>query len=281
MKQNIFVTLIVAFVLACLAAAGVVWGGFYDISATSSHTQPVYSLLETAMRRSVVLRSRDIKAPPLGDAAKISRGAFCYRELCVQCHGGPGVAPSAIGMSLQPLPGPLIDAARRWRAEELYWITKHGVKMSGMPAWEVRLSEADLWSVVAFLQALPEMSPRDYDNTVAAAAPRPQCPAPANDATETAGGNPGSPAQARLLLRQYACVTCHVIPGVTGSDTQLGPPLAGLARRSLLPGGLANSEDNLVRWIRHPRGVDPLTAMPDLGVTEEHARQMAAYLLEH
>ena len=60
------------------------------------------------------------------------------------------------------MPGPLSDATARWEARELYWITRHGVKMSGMPAWEVHLSENDLWAVVAFVSAMPGMSARDY-----------------------------------------------------------------------------------------------------------------------
>jgi cytochrome c1 len=84
--------------------------------------------------------------------------------------------------------------------------------------------------------------------------------------------------QARVALRQYACVACHRIPGVTGSATHVGPPLHGLARRELIAGRLPNTRDNLVRWIRAPQAVKPGSAMPDLGVTEEHARVMAAYL---
>lgn len=83
---------------------------------------------------------------------------------------------------------------------------------------------------------------------------------------------------ARLVLRQYACVACHTIPGVTGSQTRVGPPLQGLARRVLIAGRLPNTADDLVRWIRAPQQVKPGTAMPDLGVSEEHARQMADYL---
>jgi len=79
-------------------------------------------------------------------------------------------------------------------------------------------------------------------------------------------------------LRDHACLSCHVIPGLTGSDTQVGPPLAGLGSRTLIAGRLPNTEDNLVRWIREPQAVKPGTAMPDMRVSEAHARAMAAYL---
>jgi cytochrome c2 len=90
---------------------------------------------------------------------------------------------------------------------------------------------------------------------------------------------PGGDAQAgRLLLRQFACAQCHHIPGVATAAGNVGPPLDGLANRAYLAGTLPNTPENLVRWIRAPRDVKPGTAMPDLGVTQAHARDMAAYL---
>lgn len=260
-------------VLAPVAGLAVVYSGIYDISATSAHLQPVYSLLETTLRHSVRLRAQGIEPPALDPPERILRGAALYRDQCVQCHGAPGVAQGDIGKGMQPLPGPLVDALQRWRPREIYWITRHGIKMSGMPAWQFRMDDAQLWDVVAFVQRLPELTPQAYaEATQAGAMPlRTAAPAAAPDLIGDAG-------RGRLALTQYACSACHTIPGITGSSPQVGPPLKGLARRSLIAGKLANTPDNLVRWLRHPQAVKPLTAMPDLGVTEEHARDMAAYL---
>jgi cytochrome c2 len=82
----------------------------------------------------------------------------------------------------------------------------------------------------------------------------------------------------RLLLRQFGCGACHEIPGVAAADGKAGPPLGGVADRVYLGGTLPNSPDNMVRFIRRPQDIDPRTGMPDLGVTEPHARDMAAYL---
>lgn len=269
---TVMLTLAVAGTLAAAAGALVVMRGYYDVGATTQHTQPVYSLLETTMKHAVRRRAADIRPPPLTQPGLIARGAACYRDHCVQCHGGPGVAPGPVGMSMQPLPGPLLDAARRWHAREIYWITRHGIRMSGMPAWGMRLSEEDLWAVVGFIARMPALSPADYGAQMAAV----------QGASCTLLGDAGSDGdaheRAQLALRQYACVACHTIPGLTGSDTRVGPPLQGLARRTLIAGRLPNSEDNLVRWLRSPQQVKPGTAMPDLGVTEEHARSMARYL---
>jgi cytochrome c len=82
----------------------------------------------------------------------------------------------------------------------------------------------------------------------------------------------------RLLLRQFGCGACHEIPGVAGANGKVGPPLAGIAGRVYLAGVLPNTPDTMAAFIRKPQIADPKTAMPDMGVTEEHARDMVAYL---
>jgi mono/diheme cytochrome c family protein len=263
-------------VLALAGAAGgavFVWGGVYNVAATEQHTQPVYSLLETAMRQSVRLRARGIEPPRLDDPQLVLRGAACFRDKCQQCHGGPGVAQDDIGKSMQPLPGPLVDARRHWNARELYWVTKHGIRMSGMPAWEFRLSEEDLWAVVAFLQRLPDLTPAAYAGEMRAA---PRCDA--RESLPAAALGPGDARRGLRALYQYACNACHAIPGVTGSSPHVGPPLDGVGRRAMIGGRLANTPDNMVRWLRHTHDVDPRTAMPEMGLAEQDARDIAAYL---
>jgi mono/diheme cytochrome c family protein len=166
-------TLVLVGVAAAAAGAVVLRAGWYDIGATAQHLQPVYSLLELGMRYSVRKHASEVRVPPLGAPQQVLRGAQVFSAQCAQCHGGPGFAQAKIGQSMQPLPGPLIDASARWQPRELYWITKHGIKMSGMPAWQFHLSEADLWSVVAFMGVLPAMSARDYAQATGAAVPAP------------------------------------------------------------------------------------------------------------
>ena len=80
-------------------------------------------------------------------------------------------------------------------------------------------------------------------------------------------------------MNQYACTTCHIVPGVVGPKTHVGPPLDDLARREFLTSGMAMTSENLERWIRDPKSIDPASAMPDMGVGAAHARLMAEYLL--
>ena len=88
----------------------------------------------------------------------------------------------------------------------------------------------------------------------------------------------GDPARGRTLMRTYGCQTCHTIPGVDGADGLVGPPLAGIARRSYIGGVLPNAPQNMIHWIQDPKRVDSLTAMPNVGVTPSDARHIAAYL---
>jgi cytochrome c1 len=85
-------------------------------------------------------------------------------------------------------------------------------------------------------------------------------------------------ARGKRAINQYACATCHAIPGIVGANAPVGPPLAGIGSRLMLGGVLPNSPENMARWIRAPQEVAPLTAMPNLGVTQRDARDIAAYL---
>jgi mono/diheme cytochrome c family protein len=276
-------TLLAAGGIAAAAGYTVYQVGWYDIGANKQHLQLTYSVLEQAMHNSVRHHAKTVVVPSLGDSGQVLRGGALYREHCAQCHGGPGAAPSAHGQSMQPVPGPLVDAAERWKPRELYWITRHGIKMSGMPAWEVRLNEPDTWAVVAFLTRLPHLDARAYREMTAANVTPATDDAPTSAVTSTnaTGGAllRGDAGRGKKILGQYACQSCHKVPGVTGSDVDVGRPLDGLARRPVIAGRLAPTQDNLIAWIRNPQAIDPRTAMPNMGVTARDALDISAYLL--
>jgi cytochrome c len=88
----------------------------------------------------------------------------------------------------------------------------------------------------------------------------------------------GDPKRGRELIHAYGCGTCHTVPGVRGAGGLVGPPLTAIADRMFLAGQLPNTPENMKKWIRAPQSVEKGTAMPDMNVSENDARHMAAYL---
>jgi mono/diheme cytochrome c family protein len=251
-----------------VAGAAVLYSGLYDTSATDQHLAPTYWLLDTGLRESVERRAKSIDVPPLDDEKMAARGLAHFRRHCVQCHGAPGVAPEPFALGMTPVPANLAHTAREWPPAQLFWVLKHGIKMAGMPAFEFRLPDDELWSIIAFLVELPRLSPREYRQ-------RPTVDVPAGEPAFEA--EPDA-ARGSRAVRQYACVTCHRIPGIVGPNAPVGPPLDGIGSRTILAGLLPNTFENMVRWLRDPQEVNPGSAMPDLGVSERDARDIAAYL---
>ena len=148
------------------AAAVAIYGGLYNIAADVPHTQPVYWLLETVRDRSVAARARNTIVPnDLDDSFRISRGAGQYADMCSLCHLAPGMKRTEISRGLYPRAPELRRKSDLTPAEQ-FWIVKHGVKMTGMPAWGVTHEDELLWDVVAFVRKLPELTPEQYETLV-------------------------------------------------------------------------------------------------------------------
>ena len=148
------------------AAAAVIYAGLYNIAADVPHTQPVYWLFETVRDRSVATRARDIVVPKdLDDANRISRGAGQYAEMCSSCHLAPGMKRTEISQGLYPR-APELRRQTDLTPGEQFWIVKHGMKMTGMPAWGVTHQDELLWDVVAFVRKLPKLTPEQYETLV-------------------------------------------------------------------------------------------------------------------
>ena len=157
---------LVAWSLLLLVAAVAIYAGLYNIAADVPHTQPVYWLLETLRERSVAARARDIVVPSnLDDANRISKGAGQYAEMCSGCHLAPGMKRTEISQGLYPRAPELRRGSDVTPAEQ-FWIVKHGVKMTGMPAWGITHDDELLWDVVAFLRKLPKLTPEQYETMV-------------------------------------------------------------------------------------------------------------------
>jgi mono/diheme cytochrome c family protein len=160
-----------AWLLLLIAAAVAValYAGLYNIAADVPHSQPVYWLFETARQRSVAARARDIVVPnDLDSADRISKGAGQYAEMCSNCHLAPGMQGTEISRGLYPR-APELRRGTELTTAEQFWVVKHGIKLTGMPAWGVTHDDDLLWDVVAFLQKLPKLTQEQYEALVKSA----------------------------------------------------------------------------------------------------------------
>jgi mono/diheme cytochrome c family protein len=139
-----------------------IYMGKYNIAATKPHTKFTEFILNTATEQSIKEHAVGITVPSLDRESMIKTGFDHYNEMCVGCHGAPGVKPFETAKGLYPQPPDLADAVDELSPQELYWITKNGIKMTGMPAFGPTHSEEELWSIVAFLRRLPELTAEQY-----------------------------------------------------------------------------------------------------------------------
>jgi mono/diheme cytochrome c family protein len=156
--------------LAVIAIAALaIYLGAYNIAADIPHTQPVYWLLETARERSIEVRAEGIIVPgDLSDPKRVASGAGQYAAMCAGCHLAPGMKRTEIARGLYPRAPELRRGTDLTPAEE-FWVVKHGIKMTGMPAWGVTHDDELLWDVIAFLQKLPELTVEQYQALVKSA----------------------------------------------------------------------------------------------------------------
>ena len=152
---------VTAGVLAGIGALAVVEFGLYDIAAAQPHNDVVSWALHKTFKRSVARHATRDPQPQFSRAQVIS-GFRQYQSDCMMCHGGPGVARAAWVKGLEPTPPYLLDAGNRWTAAQLNYILQEGIKMSAMPSWGETRSKEQVWDLVAFLKAFPDISPAQF-----------------------------------------------------------------------------------------------------------------------
>ncbi len=167
--MKIFIVLVVAALLVAIGILGFAYSGLYNVGASSPHSGLSNWLISTTARASIERRAGDVDVPDLRDDALVRTGARDFDAMCVGCHGAPGQAAGAMGQGLNPPPPDLADAAAHLSTAELFWVTKHGIKMTGMPAWGATHDDAALWPVVALLTKFPELDADGYRALLASA----------------------------------------------------------------------------------------------------------------
>lgn len=140
-----------------------VWSGIYNVAASSDHLRITTWLLAQIRERSIDTRTFAVDVPPLDDDGMIRLGASHYEGVCVSCHGRPGQKINPVVSGMLPPPPDLADVGNRRPPEEIFWIVRHGLKYTGMPAWPDLRREDEVWAVTAFLADLPTRIP-DYSD---------------------------------------------------------------------------------------------------------------------
>ena len=150
--------------LVALALAGVIGGGavvgfgLYNVSARGGHWPGVSTVLHRTFLQSVKLRAPSADEVPadLKDPDRAALGAYHFSNGCAFCHAVPGEPRSATALSMNPQPPHITEAVAHWEPEQMFWIVREGVKMSGMPHWPAAGNEDEIWSVVAYLDSVAD-----------------------------------------------------------------------------------------------------------------------------
>ncbi|MGA9342786.1 MAG: cytochrome c [Rhodanobacteraceae bacterium] len=170
--------LILWIVIIIVGGAVFVWSGVYNIGADVPHWPVTVQVINALRDHSIAQRDGDVTVPNLDDPNLISEGAHRYANMCTGCHLAPGMADSEMRQGLYPEPPPLAKIGIDNPAEA-FWIIKHGIKMTAMPAWGVTHDDQKIWSMVAFVRKLPKLSVTQYQQMTASGGG--QDHAPGND----------------------------------------------------------------------------------------------------
>lgn len=161
--KHTFITLGVLATIGVLGALIVIYSGVFNIAATEIDSPPLNWLLVTVREESIKLHARNIQVPQLTGVTHRDNGFRIYRNECVMCHTPVGrtAEPMAIGFNPQ---APSFGAnSDNMSPSELFWVTKNGIRFTGMPAWGPSRSDQEIWDIVAFLMTLPKMSAAEYN----------------------------------------------------------------------------------------------------------------------
>jgi cytochrome c553 len=204
--QRIRRSLPLALKLAILAFFGAVLfaaSGLYNVAATSRHWWITQAFLRFTMESSARTHALPVEVPPLDDAGLIDKGAGHFETGCRPCHGAPGAPASPIAASMLPEPPDLSVTVPIWPPNQLFWVVKHGLKYTGMPAWPAQSRDDEVWAVTAFLRRLPSLSAAEYDRLAKGAL-----------AGSEAGEVPILPGGTATGAPLATCIRCHGADGL-------------------------------------------------------------------
>lgn len=245
-------------VMASVAGFLLAFSGLVPIGASSGHWPITEWFLSFSMSRSVSTHSLGVDVPRLDDPGMVLKGATHYETGCFPCHGSPVMQRPRIARAMTPHPPYLPPAVAQWEPEELFYIVKHGVKFTGMPAWPTQHRDDEVWAMVAFLKVFPELDAQEYRQLVSGDAVVSKEDAPLQGLT-------GPDAIPRVVTD--SCQRCHGKDGL-GRGMAVFPQLTGQKSAYLEASLEAYASGN-----RHSGIMEPIAA----GLSRKEMKDVARY----
>lgn len=249
----------IATCLAVLVVGGllVAASGIIPINASSGHWAITRWFLEFSKERSVATHTLGLKPPPLDAPWLVLKGAGHYEIGCRPCHGSPNLHHPRIAQRMEPPPPYLPQTISKWKPEELFYMVKHGIKFTGMPAWPSQQRDDEVWAMVEFLLAFPELDLKQYRQLVNGEA---------STSEETVALRALEPEVAFATVTT-SCAPCHGTNG-HGREVAAFPKLAGQR-----PDYFAASLAAYARGERHSGIMEPIAAV----LSSEQIRELASH----
>jgi len=165
-------------ILGAVAAGIYFFGGYYNVAGTAAESDLLAGTLARVRAASIARHAGDIPPPSLNDPAVVQAGARAFSERgCVNCHGGPGVKWVKFSEGLHPDPPDLKELANERAPQQLFWVIKNGINMTGMPSFgAIEVRDQEIWAIVAFVKKLPTVSDDDFKAWTAPVASTPAAP---------------------------------------------------------------------------------------------------------
>jgi cytochrome c553/cytochrome c5 len=246
---------------AILMAVGgflVAASGILPIKASSGHWAITRWFLNFSSSRSVSTHTLGMKTPNLKDSALVLKGAGAYETNCRACHGSPSLPHPRVARNMTPQPPYLPDHIAEWESRELFYIVKHGIKFTGMPAWPSQKRDDEVWAMVAFLREFATMDEPKYRQLAMGETSRIGEVAPIHSMLG-AEGMPGAVLD--------SCARCHGVDGM-GRGTGAFPKLAGQKPEYLFASLKAFARDERFSGVMQPVAA---------GLSEDDMRKLALY----